>query len=273
MMSLVVFVLIILFLAVFLPIRKIFHTQEELVLRSSPLSLNYQYSWDTPHEELFFSAKNGQKINAILFKYEEGPAKGVIYYLHGRGDNLGIKWGDNIRQYTEYGYDVLGIDYRGFGKSPGPASEETMLEDVELGYSYLEKHYPEDQIIVYGQSLGTSLATYVASRHPVKTLFLEAPFYSFIDCAAERYRWIPRSLFDRFLRFHLRTDLWIKNVRCPVYIFHGIEDTLVPISASKRLVKLIKNKTPVELYPLSDWGHKGIMYRKDYREKMKELLR
>lgn len=254
-----------------LVIRNTYLTQDQHILKAEPLPLDYQYSWDQDFEEVFIDAPDGAQVNGLLFKASSDNNQ-VILYLHGQGYNLGVYWAPKVMDYTKHGYDAFSIDYRGFGKSYGPTSEETLLEDSMLAYDFLKQRYGEENIIVYGQSLGSSFGTYVASKTNPRMLILEAPYYSMLDMAYLKRPYLPKVVLEKILRYPLRTDLWIQEVNVPIHIFHGTKDTLIPYHASERLVKQVANKSNVTLYTLKDWGHNGILYHAEYQKQLKTIL-
>lgn len=252
-------------------LRNTYLTQDGMILRSTPLAQDHEYMWNLPFEEVFIKTPNGQQVNGLLF-FAKAPSKGVILYLHGRGHNLGEFWGPKVQDYIHYGYDVFSIDYRGFGKSQGHTTEETLLEDSNLAYNFLEDRYGEENIIVYGQSLGTSFGTYVASCHKPKMLILEAPYYSMLDMAKIMKPYLPQFVIELILKYHLRTDLWISKVTSPIHIFHGTKDKTIPYSSGQKLYSIVQDRNDSHFYTLSDWGHDGIMYHKEYIKTMNDIL-
>lgn len=258
-------------LVVTLWLRNTYLTQDAIILRSTPLAKNYEYAWNFPFEEVFIQTSTNNAINGLLF-FTKSPSKGVILYLHGRGSNLGESWGFKVQDYVYYGYDVFSIDYRGFGKSDGVTTEETLLQDSDLAYAFLQNRYPEENIIVYGQSLGTSFATHVASQHKPKMLILEAPYYSMIDMGKTTKPYLPQFLINLILKYHLRSDLWIKNVTSPIHIFHGTKDQTIPYASGKKLFSIVKDRKDANFYTLDGWGHEGIMYHKEYITRMNYIL-
>ena len=106
-------------------------------------------------KEYNLEIKEGVVINGLHFKAEN--SKGVVYYL--KGNSKSIKgWGKFAVDFTIHGYDVIMIDYRGFGKSTGKMSQQSMKDDALLVYDKLKERVKEENIIVYGRSLGTGLA-------------------------------------------------------------------------------------------------------------------
>jgi len=120
----------------------------------------------------------------------------------------------------------------------------------------LKKSYPEDRIIVYGRSIGTGVATFVARSGKPRMLILESPFFSLTDLASFHYPLLPKALISLFLKYPFRTDLYIPEVACPVYLIHGTGDDIIPFDASARLERLIKS--PHKLIRIEGGGHNNL---------------
>ena len=145
----------------------LFFFQEKLIFRPITLPQDFVYNFSNPFEELFLKAEDGAVINALHFK-KENP-KGIILYFHGNAGNL-ARWGKITEFFVEKDYDVLVMDYRTYGKSTGKLSEQALYSDAQMCYNYVLKQYEESEIIVYGRSLGTGMATYLASNNNPKQL-------------------------------------------------------------------------------------------------------
>ncbi len=247
----------------------IYTTQDAVIFKSIPLEKGYVYEWDHPFQELYLETLEHTEINALWFQTKN--PKGVVLFFHGRGKNLAV-YGKRATPFIEKGYDVFIIDYRGFGKSSNGFKENWILEDGDTAYHFLLQHYKENEIIVYGHSLGTSIATWVASHHNPRMLILEAPFYNMISVASHTKPLIPEWLIQWVLRYHLHTDQWINKVQAPIYIFHGIPDTVIPYEHSQKLFAKIKHHSKNELLILPEAGHNNIHHDPLYQEKLEELL-
>jgi len=138
----------------------------KMIFPGAKLSANYQFAFPDRFEEINIQAKDSIKLNAVLFKADS--SKGVILYLHG---NIGAldEWGKIAKTYTTLHYDLLMIDYRGYGKSEGRIKNENQLySDVQKAYDYLLTIYPENKIIVLGYSIGTGPAAWLAANNHLK---------------------------------------------------------------------------------------------------------
>ncbi|MCK9197237.1 MAG: alpha/beta hydrolase [Syntrophales bacterium] len=228
-------------------------SQENLIFFPEILPPDNKYAFSEPFEELTLPVA-GATLNAVLFKVAN--AKGVILYFHGNAGSLRT-WGDVARDFTSRGYDILIPDYRGFGKSTGSiAGEKQMLADGLAVYGYLKKYYPENRIILYGRSIGTGVATFAARSGKPRMLILESPYLSLTDLASYHYPFLPKSLISLFLKYPFRTDLWIPEVACPIYLIHGTRDDIIPFDASSRLELLIKS--PHKLIRIEGGGHNNL---------------
>ena len=156
------------------------------------------------------------------------------------------------------GYDVFMIDYRGFGKSSNALTPTSLTKDVEIGYKYLQNHYTESQITIYGYSLGSSLATWIGHQYNPKALILEAPFSSMLAMSYRHEPNIPKWIIRFILKYHLRTDLWMDKVTCPIRILHGVLDKIVPIEEAFILVNKHKETKDIQIKEFMNCDHDNI---------------
>lgn len=250
-------------------VYNVYSTQDQLIFKAFPLKNDFVYELDYPHDEVFLPTLENTHINGLWFHHQN--SKGVVLFFHGRGKNLNF-WSSRAYPFIKKGYDVFIIDYRGFGKSSKGFKESWLLEDGETAYHFLLSHYPENKIVVYGNSMGTSIATWVAATHNPQMLILEAPFYSMVDAASFIKPYIPEFIIRWVLKYHLRTDQWIETVKAPIYIFHGVEDKTVPYEQGQKLYGKIKEREQNEMITLPKAGHGNVHQDPLYLEKLDELL-
>lgn len=241
-----------------------------MLFQKASLPQDFAFDFEEKHEELFLETEPGAQINALYFKTDN--PKGIVLYFHGRGGNLSDNWGKVSREFTSRGYELFVMDYRGFGKSTGKLSEKAICHDADSCYNYLTNIYNENQIVVYGRSLGTGIATYVASHHDPKTLVLEAPYFSILDLTPRQAPYLPRFLIPMILKYHFRTDKWIVRVDAPIHIFHGTDDELVPYDSSTRLLKLLKDKRDASLISIENGKHNHLRYHPKYQNALTLIL-
>ena len=242
----------------------IYLLQDRLIFKPEKLSKDFKYKYDIPFEELFFDVSKGVQINGLHFFREE--PKGLILYLH--GNTRSIKgWAKYARDFYRYGYDVVLVDYRGFGKSTGKRGEKDMLNDIQFVYETLRQQYAEDHLIIYGRSMGSGFASKIASENSPRYLILDSPYYSFLKVVGRFTPFLPMRW---LLRYHLRTDLWIKKVRCHTYIIHGTRDWLIPIRHSEELQKFDLNK--ITLIRIHGGGHNNLPSFPEYHNFIRDIL-
>lgn len=238
--------------------------QEHLIFYPEKLSEKYKFKFGVEFEEVNYETADGEIINTLFFKVKK--SKGVIYYHHGNSGNLET-WGQRAIDFTTEGFDVFMYDYRGFGKSTGKIVNEKMLyNDALMLYKKLLYNYKEREIVIYGISLGTGIASKLASNNNPAKLLLETPYYNFYDVAKFHYPYLPNSI---LLHYKFKTDKLLPKLDIPIYLFHGTEDETVPYSSSERLVKLSQNIT---LFTIRDGSHNDLNTFHDYHEYLKRAL-
>jgi pimeloyl-ACP methyl ester carboxylesterase len=193
--------------------------------------------------------------------------KGLILYFH--GNSRSIKgWARYAKDFFRYDYDVVLVDYRGFGKSTGKRSESGMLEDMQFVYSTLAKQYGEPHLIVYGRSLGSGFAAKLACDNHPRYLILDSPYYNFTRVIE---RFLPVLPVRLVLRYNLRTDKWLPRVNCPVYILHGTRDFLIPIRHSIELQKIHPRR--ITLIRIHGGGHNNLPRFPEYHAFIRDILK
>jgi fermentation-respiration switch protein FrsA (DUF1100 family) len=239
--------------------------QERLIFHPEKLSNKYKFIFDTSFEEKTYTTEDGNILSALLFKVDN--SKGIVFYHHGNAGNLET-WGQRAIDFTSRGYNVLMYDYRGFGKSSGDIKNEKMLyADATLIYKELLFDYKESDIVVYGTSLGTGIASYIAyNNHPNK-LILETPYYNFYDVAKFHYPFLPNSL---LLHYQFKTNQFLPKIKSGIYLFHGTEDETIPYNSSERLVKLTNDIT---LFTIENGSHNNLNTFHDYHKGIDEILK
>ena len=239
--------------------------QEKFIFKPEKLRQDFRFRYDIPFKELFFDIQPGVRINGLHF-YREQP-NGLILYFH--GNTRSIKWWARYaRDFYRYNYDVLLVDYRGFGKSTGKRGEKEMLSDMQFVYESLLTQYPQSHIIVYGRSMGSGFAAKIASDNRPRYLILDSPYYSFTRVVE---RFLPILPIRYVLRYHLRTDKWILQVKCHTYIIHGTKDWLIPIRHSEALQKL--NPHMITLIRIQNGGHNNLPKFDEYHNFIRDILK
>ncbi|MFN8353018.1 MAG: alpha/beta hydrolase [Spirosomataceae bacterium] len=244
--------------------------QKQYAFRNKVLTTSYSYHFkhQVPFEERWYDPDTTLHINALYFKTDTTKRKGLVLYFHGNADNL-ARWGSYAPDFTRNGYDVLIIDYPQFGKSTGPLTEASLLLCANYVYQQALKTFPENQVVVYGRSLGTGVATYVASTHHPKMLLLETPYYNLPAIGQSHLPILP---FELFSKVKLHTDQWIRQVPCPLHLFHGTQDEIVPYEHSLRLAKRLGQPPSQLLTTIPHGKHKNLANFKAYHVALDSCL-
>jgi uncharacterized protein len=169
----------------------------------------------------------------------------VVLYLHGNGGALSHR-AERFRALTADGTGLVAIDYRGYGGSSGRPTETGLLIDAETAYAFAATHYPAARIAVWGESLGTGVATALAAERPIGRLVLEAPFTSAVDLAARHYPLVPVRW---LMKDQFRSDLHIVSIAAPLLVLHGARDPIVPIEYGERLFGLAPEPKRLVRFP------------------------
>lgn len=239
--------------------------QEKLLFFPTELEQDYQFQFNYNFEELNIETDDGAKLNAIHFKVKN--PKGVILYFHGNAGDL-QRWGTISEFFVEKQYDVLVMDYRTFGKSTGKLSEMAFYNDADVFYKYIKDNYNEADISLYGRSLGTGIATYLASKNAPKQLILETPYYSILDVAKHRFPIFP---VEKLLKYKFLSFEFIQNVNCSTTIFHGTSDQVVPYASAKKLYEVsLKERTT--FISIEGGTHNNLINFEAYHNQLKKVL-
>jgi alpha-beta hydrolase superfamily lysophospholipase len=263
-MSVVFSIVLVVVLIYFGSLLLIYLVQEWFFFHPEKLPLDFPFHYDFPFEELFFDTAPNARINALRFTVPN--PRGIVFYFKGNSANI-KGWGKFARDFTNKGYDLIMFDYRGFGKSTGKRSEENMYQDAQYIYNWLKERYKEEDIIVYGRSMGSGFAARIAADNQPKTLILDAPYYSFLHLVQ---RYIPVLPIKAVLKYKIRTDKFVQDVNCPVHVFHGTRDWTIPFSAGVRLVRSMgKNGN---LISIRGGGHNNLRNYPKYHEHLYYIL-
>jgi len=201
-------------------------------------------------EDTYFYSLDGVRLNAWYVKADEG--KPTIIYCHGQGENISM-WQSVIQEVTDKGYGIFMIEYRGHGRSEGSPRETGLYTDLESAIKYLRenKNIDQNNIILWGRSLGGAVVADVASRDTFKGVILESTFTNIRDvgihlCATKILEckigfW--RRISTKFAKFmpitqKFDTEHKIAKITSPLLIGHSTNDEIVPVEMGKKLALL-----------------------------------
>ena len=258
---------ILLILAIYIAISvALYYLQDYVLFKPEKLPKDFQFDYDNQEtKEYNLETRDGATINGLRF-FPKGESKGVVLYL--KGNSKSIKgWGKFAVDFTRHGYNVLMVDYRGFGKSTGKRSQKAIKRDLQLVYNKLMEMTTEDRIILYGRSLGSGFATKLASMNNPKKLILDAPYYSLTKVTARYMPFMPLSI---LIKYPLPTYKWLRYVQCPIHIIHGTHDKLIPYKSSVKLSQV--NADLTKLHTVIGGGHKNLNNYESYHKMLDDIL-
>lgn len=207
----------------FMQPRFVYFPSPELAYNPGNLGLEY--------EELELRTADGVRIHGWLVPHVQ--TQRTLLFLHGNGGNIGDRL-DFIRTFHDMGLAVLMLDYRGYGRSEGQPSEEGTYQDALAAWKFLtvERRIDPRHIVIYGQSLGGGVATWLAEREAAGALILDSTFTSVVDMARRHYPYLPVSLLARIRYPSIER---MPRIHSPVLFIHSKTDEIVPYELGRTL--------------------------------------
>jgi len=238
-----------------------------------PKKFAHNLSTET-YKEVRFPNSKKQIIHGVYFPYQKinlhEPPVGTILYSHGNGENVSqlLDWAETMR--SDFRCNVLIFDYAGYGKSEGKPTAPGVLDDglAALNFLVQQEKIPTDQIIVYGFSLGGSVAVDLASKHEVKALIVESSFTSLGEMGRKMFPFFPA---EYFLWEQLASIKKIGNVRCPVFISHGQADQVIPFSQGQSLFEAA-NEPKTFFVPPEGLDYHSAPHSDEHHEALREFF-
>jgi uncharacterized protein len=242
--------------------------QEKFLFHPQALPAQYQYQFATPFKEINLAFNKETNFNIIQFLPNQNlVAKGVVLYFHGNRENIN-RYQPFASNFTKHGYEVWMCDYPGFGKSTGVLSENILYQESEQLYQLARQKFGTDSILIYGKSLGTGIAAYLASKQPCKRLLLETPYYN-IATLANHFFWMYPTKY--MLHYKICSNEYIQQTKAPITIFHGTNDGVVTYNNALLLAKLFKQSD--ELITIPNGEHNNLNDFPLFHTKIDSLLR
>ena len=259
------------------PVREVPYTPDELGLDFESVVFksadgSQLSGWYIPAPlEVRTKAASVQPGDSLL----TGPAENselTVLFCHGNGGNMMHRL-DSINFFYNLGLNCFIFDYRGYGNSQGKPSEEGTYLDAQAAYKWLteEKKVSPDKIIVFGRSLGGSIAAQLTSKVEAKALVIESTFTSYVDIGRKFYPYMPVRW---FAKFSYRTVDYIKEVKSPVMIIQSRNDEVVPFEFGLELYEAANEpKEFIEIFGSHNDGFlvSGETYKKAWTNWLKFL--
>jgi abhydrolase domain-containing protein 17 len=225
-----------------------------LFLSDSMIFLPHPSSYQDSAEILKIATASGKKISAV---YLPNPsAKFTLLVSHGNAEDLGDDkyWLDSLRHA---GFSVFAYDYEGYGTSEGKPSEKACYEDAAAAYEFLavDLKTPPDRIIIFGRSVGSGPATYIAAKRPSAGVILQSPFVSAFRVLTR----IPVLPFDKFPNYK-----YIRHIHSPILIMHSRADSVIPFWHGQKIFDLANR--PKQSFWATNADHNDMDLAKGYME-------
>lgn len=237
-----------------------------MFFRPKALEVDSKFSFTQPFKEVNIDLDAQTKFNIVQFTPTDTATKGVVIYFHGNKENV-----NHYQQYssafTRNNYEVWMPDYPGYGKSTGTFSESILYEEALQVYKLARAKYRPDQIVIYGKSLGTGIASQLASIRDCKELILETPYYSFTSLLRIVAFMYPVGLLSHY---KFPTNEYLKKVTAPITLFHGTSDWTIPYFNAKRLKTSLKPND--EFVTIDGGGHNNLFSYPIVQDKINTLL-
>ncbi len=227
--------------AMFFGQRKLMYHPESARTEPAAVGLN-QVS------ERILETPDGEKVIAWYGKAQ--PGQPTLLYFHGNAGSLASR-SERIAKYLGRGRGMFMMTYRGYAGSSGSPSEAANVADAKLAYDALLKEgVKPDDIIIYGESIGSGVAVQVAAEKKAAGLILDAPYTAMVDLASGQYPWLPvrLMLLDRY-----ESKSFIGAVKCPLLIIHGEKDEIIPIAMGRAMLELASEPKTIVTFP--EAGH------------------
>ena len=218
-------------------------------------------------EEVWLDVEPQVKLHAWYVPRIE--PKGVALILHGNAGSIALRV-DWLRMFHDMGYASLVVDYRGYGRSTGSPSEQGTYADAQAAWDHLvrERGYAARDIVILGESLGGSIAAWLAARAAPRALVLQAAFTSVPDVAASVYPFLPVRWISRF-SYDTRGSL--RDVAAPVFVAHSRADEIIPFRHGQSLYEAARQ--PKRFLELSGGHNEGFIFaRREWIESLAAFL-
>lgn len=222
--------------------------------------------WGLEYEDVQITASDAVKLHGWYL-----PVKGsrqVVLFFHGNAGNISHR-GESLAIFNSIGLNVLIVDYRGYGKSEGSASEQGFYRDAMAAWQYLiTQGFKSGDIIIFGRSLGGAVATQLATQVKPRALILESTFSSTRDMID---RMMPFASKFVYMRYSFNTEETIKRVTSPVLVMHSKSDEIVPYELGQKVYQAAT--PPKKFYQLVGGHNDGfVASMPGYRYRIKSFL-
>ena len=208
---------------------------------------------DLDYDDVFFSTSDGVRLNGW---FVPGKSEMTLLWFHGNAGNISHRLDNILLLHRRLGVNVSIFDYRGYGRSEGRASERGIYLDAEAAIEYVVSRgdvNPEKELLLFGRSLGASVAVEMATRYQARALILESPFTSIRAMAKSAYPYLPVGILTSLIQARYDSLSKIGNARTSLMVLHGDIDEIVPVELGRELFDAANE--PKRFYAIEGAGH------------------
>ena len=218
-----IIIYLILLTLIYINQRKLLYLPSENNYLDDPINFTYN--------EFFIEVDKNIKIKSWLIEKDLKKYK-TILFLHGNAGNL-FNRSYKLNRLNELNLNVLIISWRSFSGNPGKPNETNLYGDAKKAVKWLNDRGVEtENIILYGESLGTGVAVELGQNNKFNSIILESPYTSMVKAAKIYYPYLPVKI---LLKDKYESEKKIKNIETPILIMHGKKDNIVPFYMGKKL--------------------------------------
>lgn len=209
-----------------------------------------------PFKEIQIYYAVQDSINCWLYENETNSGAPILLIFHGNGENLGTMYmGGLLQQFINLNIHFLAVEYPGYGRSEGKASEENIITSAKAAFEWIGEKYAHNPKIIFGWSLGAAVAIQTCANYTdkIRGLIAVSPWISLADVAAVHY---PRFLVSSLLNEGYLSLQAAKRINCPSLIIHGEADNVIPILQGKKIAETMESA--VKWVSVPNFGHNDI---------------
>ena len=239
--------------------------QTALIFPAQRLNRDLPLGGDAYGREIAIRTADGQILSGLY--QDAAGSREIILYFHGNAGSL-RNWREEIPRLSFLKKNIAILDYRGYGKSSGSVTEAGLYRDAEAFYGWAKENgYHDSDIILYGRSIGTGIASRLLRAHPVKMVVLETPYSSFRSYIYREY-WFMLPWF--YLDYGFDNCANVKGYRGKILLLHGTEDRLIPHKYARDLSRC--NPEAVTLLSIPGGGHNDLSFYPEKRQALAAFL-
>jgi fermentation-respiration switch protein FrsA (DUF1100 family) len=243
------------------------YSEKGIVFFPDPYLVGTPADFGLAYEEVLFDTADGVRLHGWWVPKAGAP---VFVWFHGNGGNISHRL-ENIKLLMDLvGVQVFIFDYREYGHSQGRISREGTFLDAAAAYSYVAetRGIPGTDIVLFGRSLGTALATDLAVKNPCRALILESAFTNSSDMAKMLapflFDWRPRVPYDNLGK--------IGKVKAPVFIIHGSDDEIIPVQMGQKVFAAANSPKDLYIIPGAHHNDTYVVGGRAYFERLKAFI-